>query len=128
MANVTLTWVGGEHDFALYLGNLRAVQKYCDAGPEQILKRIMDGQWRVDDLFEVIRQGLIGGGMSAKEASQLVTDTFSRHPILQFKLTAQAVLAASLAGFEDDPVGEQEGEATAPENGASPQSTAPGQS
>lgn len=126
MAKVTLTWVGGEHDFALYLGNLRAVQKYCDAGPEQILKRILHEEWRVDDLFEVIRQGLIGGGMSGKDASSIVTEAFNRHPLLQFKLTAQAILAASLAGFEDEPVGEDQGvETPAPESGVSQTSTVP---
>lgn len=127
MAEVTLTWVGGEHTFALRLGNLRAVQKHCDAGPEEILQRIMVGNWRVDDLFETIRQGLLGGGMSTSEASELVTGMMSRHPLTEFKLTAQGILAAALIGVEDDMPGEQEGEALTPKNGASPNSTQPEQ-
>lgn len=127
MAKVTLTWVGGEHEFALYIGNLRAVQQHCNAGPEQILRRLLDGTWRVDDLFEVIRQGLIGGGMPSHEASALVSETMKRHPLMEFRLTAQGILAAALSGVDGDDVGEPEGEVAHPESGASPTSTVPGQ-
>lgn len=123
--SVRLVWIGGEHDFALDLGNLRAIQKYCDAGPHEILLRLNEKRWRVDDLFEVIRQGLIGGGLPSGDASRLVTAMMTRHPLIGFVVTAQAILAASLVGDEDDPVGEAEGAASPPANGASLNSTAP---
>ena len=124
MRTVPLNWVGGQDDFALALGHLRAIQTHCDAGPLQIFKRLGDGSWRVDDLFEVIRQGLIGGGMEARVAGPKVAALMERHPLVDFVLTAQAVLAAALMGEEDDPVGKPEGTTPPPENGGSASSTA----
>ena len=124
MRPLDLTWVGGEHSFALGLGNLRAIQQHCDAGPNEIYMRLTDGRWRIDDLFEVLRQGLIGGGMDNSAASKLITDMMSRHPLLEFTTTARAVLAVALVGPEDDKVGKPEGaETTPPENGDSQRST-----
>lgn len=119
-----LTWVGGEHAFALKIGQLRALQQACDAGPEQILSRIWAGEWRVDDLAEVIRLGLVGGGdVAAKDAGQLVTGLMEKHPLMQFKPIAQAVLMDALIGDDGDPVGEQTGVETPPESGSSAKST-----
>lgn len=119
-----LQWVGGEHEFALNIGQLRALQKACDAGPEQILTRIWSGEWRVDDLIEVLRLGLIGGGdVDRKDAGQLVSGLFDKHAILQFKPVAQAVLMDALTGDDGDPVGEPAGATTPPANGSSVKST-----
>lgn len=124
---IRLQWIGGEHDFALDIGGLRALQTACDAGPEQILRRLSAGTWRVNDLFDTIRLGLIGGGMTAKDANAIVNDMFAKHPYLPFRLTAQAILMAALVGPEDDIVGEPEGEAPSPQNGNSATSTATAQ-
>jgi hypothetical protein len=124
---ITLPWIGGEHDFALDIGNLRALQQSCDAGPEQILRRLTAGTWRIDDLFGTIRLGLIGGGMAAKDATALVNDLFAKHPYMGFRLTAQAILMAALVGPDDDQVGEPKGDAPPPENGNSAKSTATAQ-
>lgn len=120
-----IRWPGGEHRFILRLGELRALQKSCDAGPEQVFNRLRLGTWRVDDIIEPIRLGLIGSGeMKDSEAGPFVTTLMAQHPPVEFKLTAIAIMGASLLGDPDDPVGEQEaGETEAPENGASPAST-----
>lgn len=124
MAEITINWIGGEHVFALKLGQLRALQTTCDAGPEQILNRIIQGAWRVDDLIEIIRLGLIGSEeFTAKEAGPFVTNLFSQHPIIEFKLPAQTALIAALVGVDGDDVGEPEGEVTPPANGSSASST-----
>lgn len=125
MRSGLMTWVGGEHDFALDIGALRALQKACDAGPEQILHRITAGRWLVDDLFETIRLGLIGGGeVSEREARDLVGRLFDQHPLMAFRLTAQRILIAALVGPEDDRLGEATGAPPPPENGSSAASTA----
>lgn len=125
---VKLIWPGGEHTFALNLKELRALQNACDAGPEVIVLRIARADWRVDDLIEVIRLGLIGGGgMKRAEAGPFVTKVFELHPLISFKMTAQAILTAALVGVKDDPVGEPEGVVGSPENGNSPSSTVPEQ-
>ncbi len=121
----SLVWLGGEHEFALDIGSLRALQKHCDAGPQQILNRIAVGNWRVDDLYQTIRLGLIGGGMAQAEANRLTDATFQAHKLRQLRPTAQAILVDALIGDPDDPVGEVEGETAPPENGGSPTSTEP---
>lgn len=125
MRSGPIHWVGGEHEFALRLGQLRTLQDSCDAGPEQVFNRLRAGQWRVDDLIEPIRLGLIGSGsMSTEAAGPFVTKLFDQHPRMDFKVTAIEILARALFGVEGDPVGEPEGVTpTAPENGGSAGST-----
>jgi len=125
MHDRAIAWVGGEHQFVLNLGELRALQKNCDAGPEEIFNRMRVGTWRVDDLVETIRLGLIGSGeMEAKEAGPFVTSLFAKHPMVEFKLTALEILARAILpiGEEDDPVGKAEGEQP-PKSGVSAEST-----
>lgn len=113
-----LTWIGGEHDFALDIGALRALQASCDAGPEQILQRLRKGEWRVDDVIEPIRLGLITAKeMTAPEARDFIAMLFNQNPILQFRPLALTILMSALLGQEDDPVGEDEGAEASPENG-----------
>lgn len=120
-----ISWIGGEHGFALDLGSLRALQEACDAGPEQILRRITTGQWRINDLFDTIRLGLIcGSGLSVVEAQKMVTGLFNQHPLFEFRPVAQMVLLAALVGVDGDPLGEPMGAETPPENGSSAGSTA----
>lgn len=103
---VELNWPGGEHAFRLRLGELQALQEKCDAGPELVLQRIRLGVWQVNDLFETLRFGLIGGGMDRDAARKLVSDSFDRTPLMEFKTPAIEVLAAALIGVPDDPAGE----------------------
>lgn len=120
---VTLNWVGGEHEFALKLGQLRKLQESCNAGPEEVLNRLRFGTWKVDDVIEPIRLGLIGGGMTNAEAGPKVTTLVEQHPLAQFKMTALAIMSDALFAPKDDPLGEGEGETAPPENGGSPTST-----
>lgn len=115
-----INWIGGEHEFALDLGALRALQDCCDAGPEQVMRRIATGAWRVNDLYDTIRLGLItSGAMKGPEAAKFLTDLFSKHPMIAFRETAQLILIAALVGVEDDPLGEPMGAETPLENGNS---------
>ncbi len=120
-----INWLGGEHTFALKIGDLRALQQNCDAGPEQIARRFADGSWRIDDLVETIRLGLIGGGMEREKAMWLINRTVDQHGWLALKPTAYAVISSALMGPGDDPVGEPEGATMPPENGNSANSTEP---
>lgn len=121
----TITWVGGEHEFCLRIGELRKLQDSCAAGPEEVFNRLRLGTWRVNDLIEPIRLGLIGAGaMETKEAGPFVATLFDQHPKAEFKLVAIAIIGAALVGVSDDPVGEPEGAETPPsENGGSADST-----
>jgi hypothetical protein len=103
---IRLIWAGGEHDFALRIEQLRALQTRCDAGPGFILNRLASGQWRIDDPIEVIRLGLMGGGIERKEADRLVKLHVEEKPLTASVILAYGILSASLNGEPDDAAGE----------------------
>lgn len=98
-----LTWPGGEHAFRLGLEHLRALEQRCDAGPEQILARLMTRTWRVADVVDTIRLALEGGGLSKEEARRLVTARVEDDPIGLAVPTAQAILMLALWGEPETP-------------------------
>ncbi len=75
-----VTWVGGEHAFALKIEHLRALQDKTDCGPEWLMRRLLSPQWNVDDVCHVIRLGLEGGGMDKDAARKLVRDHLEERP------------------------------------------------
>lgn len=128
-----LVWAGGEHDFALYLGEIEALQDKCDAGPEFVYRSTLDGTWRQSYLFNTIRLGLIGAGMSTVDAAAVMARVEDR-PLREFVPVANLILGAALVGVVDDEPGKDLGEAesqNAPnspaESGASLSSTDPAQ-
>ena len=64
----TLVWAGGEHSFCFRIGELRALEQRRDCGIGILIKRMLSVEWYVDDILEVLRLGLIGGGLSDKDA------------------------------------------------------------
>ncbi|MGA0615323.1 gene transfer agent family protein [Paracoccus sp. KR1-242] len=106
MARVVIRWAGGEHAFRLGLAELEVIQQNTDCGPEHLLQRINAGLWTAAELMEILRNGLIGGGMDDVDAKNLVHRTFGQHPMIVFKVPAQEVLFLCLYGPPDDPVGE----------------------
>lgn len=106
MQDQVIQWPGGEHAFRLGLAELETIQQKTDCGPEFLLHRINAGQWHVGDLIEVLRNGLIGGGMPHVDALKIVRRAFETHPAILFKVPAQAVMAAFLFGPPDDQPGE----------------------
>lgn len=110
-ARVTLDFAGEARDFALPIGRLRALQEKVDCGPMELLRRYLADEWRVDDLREVLLQGLIGGGMDSPAATTLLRQDFDDLPLKPFVMLCQAVVMAAVVGVEDEPLGESEGEA-----------------
>ncbi|UXS00835.1 gene transfer agent family protein [Agrobacterium tumefaciens] len=105
-ARIDVDWADGTYSFRLAWGQLIELQEKCDAGPFVVLQRLYDNQWRVEDISNVIRLGLIGGGMESVAALRLVrTEVESRPPTANLN-QAIAVLAAALMGAPDESVGE----------------------
>lgn len=102
-----IVWEGGEHPFKLNIGELRALQSATGVGPLFLLGRIMGSQWFVDDIWETIRLGLIGGGMKEDEASRLVRRVFTDDTTALYRsmLVATRILRDAVMGEPDDPVG-----------------------
>lgn len=108
---VELTWAGGEHEFALPIDHLRALQDKCDAGPAWVLARLGSNQWMVDDVCATIRLGLEGGGLGKEQARKLVKKHVEDRPLTESVLTATAILMVALYGNDDEEDGEaSEGE------------------
>lgn len=101
-ASIDLTWADGDYRFRLAWGQLIELQEKCDAGPFVILNRLQAGTWRVQDISNVIRLGLIGGGMKPVDALKLVRTYVEERPPMENVLTAQAILSAGVAGAPEE--------------------------
>jgi hypothetical protein len=110
-ARVELDWADGTHTFRLAWAQLIELQEKTDCGPYVVLNRLYANQWRVEDISNVIRLGLIGGGMPPVEALKKVRAYVEDRPPLENVLYAQAILAAGLQGAPEEKAGEAEGEA-----------------
>ena len=125
---LSLIWPGGEHEFRLTLGHLRALQEACNAGPFEIRARLLTQTARVDDVLATLRLGLQGGGMDKAAATALVNSTAENTGLMGMILPALAVLTQALVGPADDPVGgdggKPKGETLPPESGDSAAFTA----
>lgn len=115
---IVLEWANGDYLFALRGAQIEALEAECwnpDTGKKgigiaAIFTRIMSMSWYRSDLTNVIRLGLVGGGMGAVEAMRLVRDYSETVPLSSMTpgvgpdspLTlAQAILAAAVAGVPE---------------------------
>ncbi len=107
-ASVTLLFGGEERLFRLGIKQLEAIDEKCDAGPMELIRRYVQGTWKVHDLREVIIQGLLGAGAAQAEASSVIRRYFDDLPMGQFVPIAQAIVSAAVVGVEDDEPGEEQ--------------------
>jgi hypothetical protein len=128
--DVTLAWADGEYTFRLAIAQLRELQEKCDAGPLELYRRMFSGKWRLDDVRETIRLGLIGGGQVPPAAAlKLVIRYVDDRPLMESVDVARVVLGVILLPIEDDPLKKADpaGEAKSQQNSPSPVSTEPEQ-
>jgi len=102
---VVCRWGDGEHTFRLRIGELRELEQKREAGSYEVYQRLASGTWRVDDIREVLRLGLIGGGMQASLALGLVAKYAGPTTYLINVVVARSVIMAALFGDPDDAVG-----------------------
>lgn len=111
---VTLAWGDGDHEFNIAkIAHVLELEDKCGCGVREILTRIIERRWYVQDIREVIRLSLIGGGKSPVEALVLVKRYFDERPWEESVMTAQAILLASIVGVPGDEVGKDQAEGTA---------------
>lgn len=104
---------GGRYDFQITIGGMEELQELCDAGPEEIFDRISSGRWRVSDIRETIRLGLIGAGVDQFKALALIDRYAVPGAFFGLKPLCTSILGAWLVGAPDEdkiPSGEMEGE------------------
>lgn len=118
--SVSITWADGEYRFRLAIGQLRELQESVNKwrvkvglpaiGPMSLARLFESGDAWPDDVREVIRLGLIGGGSTPMDALALVKRYVDDQPLVGPTLIARLVLLAALVGAQDDPVGKGEPE------------------
>lgn len=104
-AEIELAWADGTYLFALKLKQIEELQRLCGAGLGEIAQRLLvERRWRVSDVVETIRLGLIGGGLPAVRARELIETYVDGHPLADPRdpanhlMTAQAVITAAYFG------------------------------
>lgn len=116
-ATILLEWGDGTYRFRLGWGELAEVQQSSDAGPFVVMQRLNNGECLLKDISEVIRWGLIGGGITPVEASRLVDTFVLKRPPAESRLTAYAILMAGCLGSPEEQI-EKKSEAPKAEQGS----------
>jgi hypothetical protein len=98
----------GKFPFAFMVDEWRELQRTTKAGPWEIEKRLLAGSCTRDEIAEVLRVGLWGGGLPAIEAEALVEAYVGRKPgdMGPARLVGLAALGHWLHGVDEDLVGE----------------------
>jgi hypothetical protein len=107
-ARIDLDWADGTYSFRLGWKELAELQEKVDCGPYFLLDRLRSGAWRVGDISETIRLGLIGGDkeMVPVKALKLVQRYVEARPPMENLAYAIAILTAGVLGAPDEKLGE----------------------
>ncbi|KRA58170.1 gene transfer agent family protein [Rhizobium sp. Root651] len=105
-ASIDFDWADGTYRFSLKWGQLAELQDKCEAGPYVVLQRLHSGAWRIEDISNIIRLGLIGGKMEPVAALKLVRTYVEARPPMENLVPAQVILSAALMGAPEEAVGE----------------------
>lgn len=112
--SITLFWGDGDHIFRFAIGQFRELQEKVNArriaigapmvGPMSLLNLLRANDAWPDDIRDVLRIGLNGGGLKPSETQQLLSHYFDAIPPLENMKPAFMVLLAGLAGVPGDPL------------------------
>ncbi len=104
---VTLQFGDGEYEFRLRIKQLIELDEKCEVGPQAMLNGLLGDTWRLAHVREIIRLGLIGGGLTPKEAYDLVKRYVDERPLQESAQHALVILAAAVVGMPEDSVPEK---------------------
>lgn len=107
---ITTKWADGTYTFRLTVAGILELEEKCDAPFAVIFDRLSAGKFKLRDVTETIRIGLIGGGMPAAKALPLV----ERYglPLVENAPIARLIVGAVMFGFEASPLGEDQAATT----------------
>ncbi|WP_257164688.1 gene transfer agent family protein [Bradyrhizobium sp. SRS-191] len=108
---VTIFWGDDEHRFRLAIGQFRELQECVNlrriklgagiVGPMSLLNALRTSDAWPDDVRDILRLGLVGGGMEPKDAHRLLRtyfDDVDRYPPLTHMRPAFLILTAGFTG------------------------------
>lgn len=129
-AEVTFDFGDGTHTFRLAIGQLRELQEKLNTvrarigapliGPQALYEELRSTNVWPQDVGEIIRLGLIGGGMKPVEAFQLVQRYVYERPLAESSVAALLILGAALVGSPEEDI---EGKGEAADRTISPSSS-----
>lgn len=93
---VTLAFGDGEYDFRLSLGDIEELESKTDQSIFVIAAKMQNKIARTTEIREVLRIGLVGGGLKPVDASALVKRYVDERPLIESQDTAYAVVLAAL--------------------------------
>lgn len=106
---IEIAWGDGDHAFNIAkIGQALELEEKCGAGVMEILTRLREGRWRVNDIRETVRLGLIGGGKNPQEALALTKRYVDDRPWEENVRVAFTILVAAVVGVPGDEVGKKE--------------------
>lgn len=88
----------GEHSFKLTKREIEELQVKCGSGIGTIANRLFARNFAQADINETIRLALIGGGMSAKRAHELIVAYVEGRPLTDAYELAAKILERTLCG------------------------------
>lgn len=102
-AAVDLDFGDGPHRFRLAMGELEELQEKTGVGPFALMHRLISGDWKVADVREPLRLGLVGGGMKPEEALQLVRRYVDRRDAwIHYAGVAKLIVMAAISGAPEE--------------------------
>jgi len=92
-------FAGAEQVFSLDFGAVMDLEEACGKTPIGVIyKRVVGFDFRAKDIFEILRLGLIGGGIEAAEARRLVQERLDAAPLAPLAELACSVLLNMMDG------------------------------
>lgn len=101
LTDIVRPFGGRARVFRLRIGEIGELETLCAAGIGEIYLRVATQRYRLADLRETIRLGLIGGGAPPGEADMLVGRYVDGRPIAEYLQLAADILTALHAGAQD---------------------------
>lgn len=103
---IELEFADGTYGFRLAIGELEELQEKTGVGPYALLRRLLANDWKVDDVRQTIRLGLIGDGLDPIKSKKLVERYVDqRSDWLNNAMIAQAIVSAALVGAPEEEPG-----------------------
>jgi hypothetical protein len=95
-------FAGRKRNFQLRIGEMEELEKNCNAGIGEVMARLATHRFSVNDIWEPVRLGLIGGGLSLLEADTLVqTYHPPAYPIADFLQLAVEIVQGAVSGVPE---------------------------
>lgn len=93
---ITKEFADGTYSFRLAYGQWLELQEAAGCGPLELYVNLLQRRWRIQNIREIVRIGLIGGGADPASALRLVKRYVEERPLMENVQLAIEIVSASL--------------------------------